>query len=274
MNRAKIHCLSLFVSALLVMFTAGTAHAEETLDDALQAYQEAQLLKARRIALEHQDKPLGRLVLALCRIHDHANRDLNAGIAGLKELYEDDSLGDEVWTQAALTYGRTVQLLQARDLYPQFDGIDVEAVYRRILKRVPDSPQACLAVMYLAEKYVLTKDESLREKAFKIVEAFLAAYKGDKADTVPVHLFVEVAYIAYKRDFSKSVEHLQAAYNIGIKTGTVEREVLFRIGRILDVKLDRKEEARRFYREFIEKYPDAKLTPVVERYLKEMDGRT
>ena len=107
-----------------------------------------------------------------------------------------------------------------------------------------------------------------------MVESFLAGYKGDKADTVSVHLFVEMFYVAYKKDYARSIEHLQAAYQAGIRTARLERTVLFRIGRILDVELDRKDEARRIYRDFIEKYPDAKLTPVVRRYIKEMEQRS
>ncbi len=176
MSKKPLHSLSAtcqasFLIALLAVCLVGATHSVETIDDALLAYQEMQLTKARHIAEEHRATPLGRLILALCRIHDHKKQDIDAGIAGLRELYEDDSIDVKVWTQAALAYGRIVQLFQGRDLYPQFDDIDVEAVYRRILERVPDSVDACLAVTYLAEKHFLSENTADWDQAFEMVES-------------------------------------------------------------------------------------------------------
>lgn len=234
------------------------------LDAALLAYQDGDLTRAKRIAVAHRDQAAGRLVFHLCQVHDVKDQDLSAGLAGLKALFEDDTVPLAVRAEAALGYGRVIQIFQARKMNQDYADIDVRGVYRRVIELVPQDIAACTAARYLAESYMGAKTF---EKGLEFVEDFLANYAGPPEHTIPVHLFVEAYYIDGRGDYAKAMTHLKTAYDLGIIKDTVRRKVLFRMGRICDTKLKDIDKARTYYREFLERYPQATQAPVIRRYL-------
>ncbi len=261
----------LILFLLIPRFYCSLIFAQETLDDALYAYQESDLEKAREITQKHLNHPLSLLVLHLCQIHDHKNQNIPAGISGLKKLYENESLEKKIWSEAALAYARIIQLFQNRKLYTEYDNIDVRSIYNKIIKIVPHSLNACLAVMYLAETYLESANKSSIKKGFNLVENFINSYKGPGKNKVILHFFLEQYYINLYRDYKKSFEHLKKAYRIGISNEIYEELTLFRIGRICEKELNNEAGAKTYYEKYLKLYPYSERTPIVKRYLKKLN---
>lgn len=217
----------------------------------------------------HMEEPMGRLVYHLCQVHDLSNQNINQGLAGLKKLYEDKNLDKEIWLEAALSYTRIIQLLQLRKMCPsKYASTDIRKLYEEIIQKASGDIKACQSIIYLAESYFLSQDKGSRTEGFKRIEEFLTAYDGPQKYLVPVHLYVERFYIFLENDYQKSFSHLKEGYETGIRNDIVKPEVLFRIGRICDYKLNKKDLAKNYYEEFLRLYPDKDRTPVIQRYLK------
>ncbi len=201
-------------------------------------------------------------------------KELAAGLAGLRALYEDAALrrdNKQVWAEAAVSYARVIQLLQNRNLRPEYANVDVGKVFRDVIRTVGESVRACTAVLYLTDAHFKSDRQKTQDEGFALVEKFLAAYRGEKRNTVSLHLLVEGYYINLRADYARSYEHLKAAYDLGITKDMLRRVTLFRLGRMCDVKLSRKEQARTHYRDYLRLFPNAQRTPVVRRYLKVLE---
>lgn len=270
--RAMLVCCCVYL--LMALSTQGVA-GEDGIQDMLKLYQDTQLLEAQKLALKYPDKPEARLVLHLCQVYDQKNRDYKNGLAGLHKLYEDVNLKQKnprIWAEASLNYARIINIFQNRSIYPEYNDVDISEIYRSIIDNADDLPQAYVAVTYLAEHLFSRNSPPLSERAFKTVEKFLSTHKGKLS--VPVHLFIERYYILLDNNYAKSAEHLKAAYNAGIAKGSFRREILFRMGRINQLKLKNKKEAEKYYGKFLEIYPDGKRASLAKRYLKEMKEQT
>lgn len=277
---------ALLVGAILLTALGETSKCfGATTDEMLRLYQESLYRQAKKAAAEHMDDPLGRLVYHLCEVFDTGARNLNKGLGGLRDLYQDKELREnhpEIWCEAGLSYGRVIQVNQLRlreevevkKLLPgEYVDVEVREVFSDIVARTPQSIHGAKAVVYLGESYFRSKEKSEHDVGFALIEKFLSDYKGPAKNTVPVHLYVESYYINLRDDYVKSFEHLRAAYEAGVAKEMLKRVVLFRLGRMSDVKLKRKKQARAYYEEFLSQYPYAERTPVVKRYLKELDGK-
>lgn len=259
---------------LFIFIRLSVSAAEPSLDDALYAFQESDFSRARKISQMYLSEPMGRLIYHLCQAHDVNNQNLKEGLSGLEKLYEDKNLDKEIWLEAALSYARVIQISQARQMCPpEYANTDVRKLYEEIIPKASRDIKACQAIIYLAESYFLSPDKEARAEGFKKIEEFLAAYDGPKEYLVPVLLYVERFYIFLEDDYQKSFSHLKEAYEIGITNESTKPIVLFRLGRICDFKLARKDLARDYYKEFLRLYPDKERTPAVQRYLKALDEK-
>ena len=270
-NREKKAWLGIgLVCALLPL----GAWADQSLSAGLQAYHAGDLGWARNIAVNHLDQPRGRLVHALCLVHDTKNGDVGRGLEALEQLYRDSAVDRAVRLEAGLSYGRVIQLLQVRNLHPEFDDADAAAFYREYIVLAADSKHACLAVLNLAELYcdawLLHKDPRLGQQALSLLEEFIDRYAGSEPDLVPLHLMAEALYQEIDEDYRKSYEHLDAAYRLGIMKLQVRRAALLKMGRLNHLKLECPALAIRYYRDFLREFPNARQTPHVRRYLAEL----
>lgn len=262
--------LAVLIVAVLFQMGSRPGDGGSGLDEAFLAYQNGDLARARRIAEKHLHKAAGRLVFHLCQIHHGECQDLAGGLTGLKQIFEDVTIDPSIRAEAALDYARVIQIFQVRNMHREYANMDIGRVYQEVIQLDGEDVRACTAAIYLAQWYLDKQDARMDEKAFQLIEGFLEDYAGPPKNTVPVHLFVEAFYIDRRRDYVRAVRHLEDAYDLGIVTDTVRREVLFRMGRIHDSKLKQAAKARAYYQRFLELYPNAPQTPLVRRYLKEL----
>lgn len=263
----------LFIAGWLLSATVCLGESPD-LTAGMRAYQAGDFGEARRISALHLDQPHGRLVHALCLVHDADRGDLDQGLAALQALYRDTGAPVEIRLEAGLAYGRMIQLLQVRSLHPQFAGVDTAAFFREYIRQAGHTEYACLAALNLVELYcdngLLQKDPRQADQALSFLETFFSDYQGPASDLLPLHLLAEGLYEEVTADFEKCYHHLSSAYRLGITKMQIERTVLFKMGRINHIKLNDPDRAAGYYRVFLKKYPNAQRTPQVKRYLAEL----
>lgn len=278
--RKRINCT--LVTLLFLVFFVGifvkSSYGRDRvgggeLEDAILAYADSDFVKAWELASKHLDDPTGRLIHCFCQIYVKKFENIKHGLAGLKDIYEDKQLDVGIRAEAGLSYGRRIQIFHIRKKRPEYDDVDLEALYKDIIALDPDSAKACYAAMYLCEMYFQGIDGLDKNKLFPFLENFLDNYKGQERETLAVHLIADHLYIEANEDYVNSYRHLKAAYDIGIKKALLRRKALFRLGRICDVKLNKVELARKYYERFLELYPNAKKTPIVVRHLAKLNER-
>jgi len=186
-----------------------------------------------------------------------------------------------------LSYARVIQANQLRKKDDQLPGnyekLDVTPMLTEIVSQVPDTTQGAAAVMYLAQPCFISERKEDNDAGFEIVERYLAGQEtvedarkkqGDETvHTVPVHLFIQGQYVNLRGDYAGAFKHAKKAYELGITKEITERAVLFELGRMCDIKLNRKDEARAYYEDFLKKYPNAQQTPLAKRYLADLGGK-
>ena len=264
----------LLTAVMFCGIAVNSAFCEGGAKDYLYYYQRGDFGQARKLSEKSLDDPLARLVFGLCLIHDVKSQDFEKGLEFLKGLYEDKQVSRAIRLEGRLGYVRTVQLIQARGRHPQFDSIDVEKLYLDFIKESESDPKACFAVIYFGEyycdQYLESGDVKIIQKAVGILESFIAGFEGKEHDLISVHLYVEKLYARFLKDYAKSFEHLEIAYRLGIEHVKVDRNVLFKLGRMSDIKLKNTENAVKYYEEFLRVYPDAIKTPLIKRYLSDL----
>ncbi len=262
--------LLMFIAASVTAMTA--AAGGNPSDEMFQAYSEQNFSKAKKLALKQKNKPEGKLINALCLIHDKDSQNIPHGFEELGELYRDSNLPRDLKIQTALAYARVAQLIQDRkDIYGNIaDEVKVNDIYDVIIKLSHDSTEACYAVVYKNQPLIESHDAAVSARAFQNVEDFIKSFKGDPKLLGPVHLFADYEYIAVKKDYKQALEHLEAAVKLGIANPTLEQDNMFRIGRIYQVKLGNSQKAIEAYKNFLEKFPSSNRVPIVERYLEEL----
>ncbi|MFA5291727.1 MAG: hypothetical protein WC496_01685 [Phycisphaerae bacterium] len=246
---------------------------EGTIEDAVQAYANTQFPKAKSIASKHLEEPLGKLIFCSCQIFDIKNLNYNSGLAGLKELYEDTNIPTDIRVEAAISYARVIQVFQTRGIYAEYKEVAVEKVYKDILNLDNNDRRACTTAVYLMELYINSKEKQGDEKIIKFTDNFVNNFNGEKKYLVPVHMAISNYYLVFKNNYVSAVEHLKKAYELGIERDLLKRDVLFRIARISEYNLDDLETGKKYYEEFLRLYPDALTTPVVKRYLKDLQEK-
>lgn len=225
---------------------------------------------AYELALPYREEPLGLLIVSLAKVFSHDVEDLRGGLEGLRSLLEDESVDPALRIEAGMAYGRAIGVYRERGMYSEYDGVDLGAVFDRVIALGPSGRQAPMAAMYKAELKIYDEDPAVQAEAFDFVEAFIRDYRGDPRDLVALRLFVERFYIALRGDYSASVRHLEMAHETGIRNATTAREVLYRLGRMSHLKLADREKAVRYYQEFRERYPYSMQIALVLRYLEEL----
>ena len=159
---------------------------------------------------------------------------------------------------AGLSYARCAQLMQDRkDIYGTFaDKIEYRKVYQDILRNAPGSKEAVAAFLYLNP----TSEE---------IDAYIKDFPGDRQLLVPLHLNIANQEIRVRQNYRKAVEHLKAAYQIGIVHPSIRRSTLFRIGYLYDKRMNDFKSALPFYREYMKIYPLSSQSIVIQRFIKE-----
>lgn len=265
-----------------IALLAGTAMAgayagtpDASTDAMLKAYADLNYSRARSLAARNMKSPQARLVTALCMIHDNGNQNIEQAFKELRGLIDDKQCPAPVKLQAMFAYARTAQLMQERpEVFKHTaDNIKPEELYRQIIKLAPESREACSAALFIAYPYILSGDKAKIAEGFKSLEDFCTDFKGDKKLLVPIHLFAELQYILLNNDYKSSLRHLLAAYNSGIANPKNEPVYLYRIARIYDTKLKDPQNAMKYYREFLKRYPHSAYAPMVKRFADEKDGK-
>lgn len=264
--------LVVFLAVCAVMTAAASGNPS---DEMFQAYSEQNFSIAKKLAVKQNNTPEGKLIYALCLIHDKESQDIPQGFKKLGELYRDSNLPKWLKVEVALSYARVAQLMQNRkDIYGNAaDGVKFNDIYNEILKTSPDSTEACYAIVYKNAPLIENPDAAVSAQAFQDVEKFIKSFKGDPKLLGPVHLFADYEYIAVKKDYRLALEHLEAAVKLGLANPTLEQDNMFRIGRIYQVKLGDKQKAIEAYNNFLEKFPSSNRVPIVERYLEELGAK-
>ena len=267
--------LKLLMVLMACAAITAAAAAGNPSDEMFQAYSGQNFSIAKKLALKQSNTPEGKLILALCLIHDRESQDIPQGFKKLGELYRDSNLSEWLKIEVALSYARVAQLMQDRkDIYGNAaDGVKFSDIYNEILKTSPDSTEACYAIVYKNAPLIESSDDAVSAKAFQDVEKFIKSFKGDPKLLSPVHLFAEYEYIAVKKDYRLALEHLEAAVKLGIANPTMEQDNMFRIGRIYQIKLGDKQKAIEAYNKFLGKFPSSNRVPIVERYLEELGAK-
>lgn len=283
----KLLAISLTMGTLIALFLAGTSQAASSLrppnprlpnlEQCLLSYQEGDLEKARRIAQSDPNLPLARLVLALCQVHGRDDSELSTGLETLQQLFEDPKVERGIRIEAGLSRARVLQLHARRDSSSTLQAVQMRTAFQRLISLAEGRPESVQAAIYCTESlfddYFKTADPAKSEEAFAFLEMFIATYTGAPRDLVPAHLYLEGYYLEIEQDHSKSFFHLQQAHQLGIGQLNTERTVIFKLGRICDLKLADPASAERYYRMFLKRFPDARRTPLVKRYLRELDNR-
>ncbi len=259
----------LFMTFAVVTIAAG---GDNSSDEMFQNYSEMNFSVAKKLAFKQRNKPEGKLIYALCLIHDKSAQDIPQGFKELGELYSDGNLSPAIKIQTTLAYARIAQLIQDRkDIYGNIaDKVKFNDIYDEVIALAPGSTEACYAIVYKNQPLVESSDPAVSARAFKEIEEFIASFKGEEKLLGPVHLFADYEYIAVKKDYKRAVEHLEKAVKLGIANPTSEQDNVFRIGRIYHAKLADKQNAIIAYNKFLEKFPSSNRAPVVERYLEEL----
>jgi hypothetical protein len=236
-----------------------------------EAYADMQYPLARTLAAEHPKLPEARLVKALCAVYDRRKQALNSGLPELKKIYGDKNFKNTLRLQAGLAYARAGQTLQMRPgVYPEANGIDYDSIYDTIIAGHPNSSAACFAIAYQTEGWFTSGDKNKIEKAFEKLEDFLNNYKGPKRYLGALNVMLADRYIIHDRHYGKAVKHLVAALDFGISNPRTAEQILYRVGRTYDIKLHNRIMADKYYKEFLEKYPNSAYVTIIERYMKEM----
>ncbi len=264
----KLKLMLALAAGVVITAAAGSNPSDEM----FQAYSEQNFSTAKKLALKQKDKPAGKLIYALCLIHDKESQDIPHGLKKLGELYRDSNLPEALKIQVELAYARVAQLMQdRRDIYGNAaDGVKFNDIYDEIIKTSPDSLEACYTIVYKNQPLIESSDAAVSAKAFRDVETFLKSFKGDPKLLGPVHLFADYEYIAVKKDYKLALGHLETAVALGIANPMLEQDNMFRIGRIYQVKLGDNQKAIEAYNNFLKKYSSSNRAPIVERYLEEL----
>jgi tetratricopeptide (TPR) repeat protein len=259
---------------LLVCFELAV-FAGSSIDEMLGAYGNGNYSKALKLAERLPGKPEAKLVSALCMIFDSLKQDMSGGMLELEKLYQNKNLPLPVWARAALIYGRVAQLVQERkELYGDFaSGVNAHEVFQSVIDRTPDSREACTALFFDLTKELDHSGHKKLDATFGRLENFCRDFKGKPEYLTPLHLLADQKYIALKKDYAVAVRHLEKAYELGIVNPRDAEIVLYRIGRIYDLRLNNKHEAMKYYNEFLRKYPDSGYAPNVKRFLKQLAGQ-
>lgn len=259
-------------TVMMFLFAGSMLYADNTVNDMLRAYGDGNYAKARRLAEKMKEKPEARLVSALCILFDPVKQDMAGGMAALGKLYLDKNLPTPVWVEAALTYGRVAQLIQGRkELYGGLaSGVDTNKIFQEIIDKSPELREACTALFFDLTGEFDSNDEMRVATAFKKLEIFCCDFKGSQEYLVQLHLLADQKYIGLKQEYSLAVRHLEKAYKLGIANPRDSEITLYRIGRIYDLKLEKSEDAIKYYNEFLEKYPESGYAPSVKRFLKQL----
>lgn len=243
-------------------------------DQVLEAYANMQYPQARQLAYKYSKLPEARLVKALCAVFDRKKQDLGYGLPELKSIYNDKSFNSKLRLQAGLSYARVAQTLQMREgVYSIVTGINYNVIYDSIKNTYPNSPEACFAVVYQSQNLFESSDKKNNSKGIAILEKFLTRYKGSKNFQAGINILLADQYIINYANYCKAVKYLINASANGISNPRTREVVLFRIARTYDLKLKDKKSAKKYYNMFIKKYPNSSSTPIVKRYLREMEAR-
>jgi hypothetical protein len=271
---------SLTIEVLIALFLAGPIQAASSfsppnLEQCLLSYQEGDLEKARSIAQSDPNLPIARLVLALCQVHGRDDSDRFAGLETLKQLFGDPEVERGIRIEAGLSRTRVLQLLARRDSSSTLQPVQMRTTFQRLINLAEGRPESVQAAIYCTESlfddYFETADPAKSEEAFSFLEMFIATYTGAPRDLIPAHLYLEGFYLEIEQDYAKSFFHLQQAHQLGIGKLNTERTAIFKLGRICDLKLADPASAERYYRMFLKRFPYARRTPLVKRYLRELD---
>lgn len=263
---------NLFQSASLAVFSLLTvlpcpggaqekkADAKQEVDPLIQAYSVNNYSRVRTLGAARRNEPLASLLLSLTKVYDKTQSESVAkqGVEELGRFYANKDMPGNLRILAGLSYARCAQLMQDRkDIYGTFaDKIEYRKVYQDILRTAPGSKEAVAAFLYLNP----TSEE---------IDAYIRGFTGDRQLLVPLHLNIANQEIRTRQNYRKAVEHLKAAYQIGIVHPSIRRSTLFRIGYLYDKRMNDFKSALPFYHEYMKIYPLSSQSVVIQRFIKE-----
>ncbi|MBN2641599.1 MAG: tetratricopeptide repeat protein, partial [Victivallales bacterium] len=246
----------------------------EPADAICEAYASMQYPLARTLVKKHPDLQEARLVKALTAVFDRRKQDLSYGLPELKKIYEDSNFREPLRIQGGLAYARAVQTLQMRPgVYSQAEGMEFDPVYDVIISKYPATPAACFALIYQTEGWFGSGNEDMIAKAFAKLENFIQNYRGPNKYFAGLNVMLADRYIIHNRQYDKAVTRLVVALENGVSNPRTAELISFQVGRIFDTQLGDRKQAQKYYKRFIEKYPNSGYASIVQRYMNEMNEK-
>jgi tetratricopeptide (TPR) repeat protein len=264
----SIWCILVLFCRLAVTKSEVCSQNNTELKNAYEAYINSDFLLAKKLSKNFLDDTHGKLIYNLSQVYDKNGTGLFSGLRALAEIYEDTNIDPILRCEAGLCYARHVQIYQFREMYSEFKDVDTESIYENIISISKDSSQSAYAALYLCQSYFFQPDE-----LFSFLENFIAGFNGSSSDKVMLHMAADVFYIDLKEDYVKSVYHLESALKLGIAEYSQKQLTLFRLGRMYERKLNNSQKAKYYYQQFLELYPNTMKTPLVRRYLDELNSQ-
>jgi tetratricopeptide (TPR) repeat protein len=163
-------------------------------------------------------------------------------------------------------------------LYDEVKGIDYDDVYLSIIKSYSSTPFALMAAMYLAQGWFECGDRNKADEAFVLLDSVIDNCHEKPQLLTPLYYMMADQYIIHGKRYDKAVDQLQAALQSGVVNPRTREQITFRIARINDVDLGRRETSRLWYERFLREFPTSSDVALVKRYLRELvkpdSGRT
>jgi tetratricopeptide (TPR) repeat protein len=209
-----------------------------------------------------------RLIGALCDLYDRSRQNVGRGQKTCAGIFANENVEMKYRLEAGIALARTAQLMkERRDVYgDRADSYDHLKIYRELMRLAPGTETARNAFVYLMR-------ESLEQnEGWEELESFCREFKGERKLLAPVHFLAEYEYIRQKRDYRNAARHLEAGSQLGFSNPNVGRSALFRLGFLNYRKLGNKALAKKYFQEYLKKYPVSNLSVVAKRFLREMES--
>lgn len=192
--------------------------------------------------------------------------------------------------QTRANFGRAEQLLTALHESNPHDESGIAATYylgrlaqlnpfgpdyakaarylENLIEQHPSTPYAQMAITKLAIlRIYLLPQESTREATLGELNNRLSPYLALPAAIRDFNLILADAYARFQISDEAALNHLLAAYHSGVLIGKARSDILLRIGELSRLLGD-KDQAKRFYRQFLEEFPRDQRTHTIRERLE------
>lgn len=255
---------------------AATAEEKAPVEKFAAAYEISNWGKAAKALQKVPDSPKKQLFEAFYEFNA-AKGNKHKSIEILLRLLAEKSCPDDIRRQALLTAGRNLEMMRMRpDLYKQLDSFpEVAPFYAELIDKSPGSKEGIYAILFTCRGSVVqaNKDKEKIRTALQVAAKQLETV-GDSlpAFSAAVHWYLGNEYIASLLDYRQAVLHLSIADRQGLVSLKYRPTVKYQIARIYHKKLNDPEKALKYYRKFVQDYPNDVWTGEAEKAIVQLAG--